>query len=159
MAAGGSRAERREAVAGFAGKLFDVRVQPEQVIKETLRRIIPCPTPPTVGDLRRALHGPLPEADWEAFSQNPLSAWIEDTFGLTQEEDGHLRRRIPIPLRDGARQLAEQTGGRRPRRCPPTGSTATEGGSENTTPPTPNCWACNPTVRWWKGKTRGVSAL
>jgi superfamily II DNA/RNA helicase len=110
MASGASRAERREAVAAFASKLFGVPVEPQNVVEETLRRAIPRSVPPTTDDLCRALNEPLPEANWETFSQNPLAAWIEDTFGLTQEEDGTLRRRVPITLREGAGQLAEQTG-------------------------------------------------
>lgn len=40
---------------------------------------------------------------------NPLAAWIELTFGLEQEPDGHLRRRIPISLEMGAKKLADIT--------------------------------------------------
>ena len=108
MASGDSRLERREAVAGFASKFFGVPVEAENVVEETLRRAIPRPAAPTPDKLRQALRDPLPEARWEALRSSPLSTWIEDTFGVEEEEDGHLRRRRPITLQDGACQLAAQ---------------------------------------------------
>lgn len=108
MATGNSRDERRTAVADFATKLFGAPVRPENVIEETLRRVVPRPTPPAAAELRQALSGPLPH-DWQTFQANPLSSWIEDTFGL-REENGHLRRQLPITLEKGAKALAEQTG-------------------------------------------------
>ena len=60
--------------------------------------------------MRQALVAPLPDCgDWPAFAANPLSSWIEDTFGLHQDASGILRRRIPTTLAEGARQLAEIT--------------------------------------------------
>lgn len=110
MASGTSRTQRREAVAEFATKFFGVEVSPENVVEETLRRVIVRPAAPTAEELRQALAAPPPTPSWDDFSRSPLSAWIEDTFGLEQEEDGHLRRRRPTTLQEGARRLSELTG-------------------------------------------------
>ncbi len=110
LAGGASRLERREAVAGFAGRFFGIEVAPENVIEETLRRQMPRPQAFDPAALRSALEGPLPGESWADFSAHPLSAWIEETFGLEEEEDGHLRRRRPITLQEGARQLSALTG-------------------------------------------------
>ncbi|MCD6520501.1 MAG: DUF1998 domain-containing protein, partial [Anaerolineae bacterium] len=108
MVAGGSYQEQQEAVAQVASRIFGVPVAPENIIGETLR-------PTTQGKvdeaaLRQALAGDPPtELSYEDFCRHPLVIWIERTFGL-QEEDGHLRRRTPISLRQGAAKLAEITG-------------------------------------------------
>ena len=109
MATGNTRLERRKAVAAFASKLFGVALEPENVVEESLRKVIPA-SPPTAESLQRVLNEPMPQATWEDLIRNPLSPWIEDTFGLMEEEPGHLRRRTPITLEAGARQLAELTG-------------------------------------------------
>lgn len=108
MATGESRAERRTAVSDFAEKLFGTPIKPDNVIEESLRRLIPY----LMADkarLRQAVQDPLPAPNWEAFSQHPLSVWIENTFGI-REEDGILRRQVPITLREGAAKLAHDTG-------------------------------------------------
>ncbi|MBM4458940.1 MAG: DEAD/DEAH box helicase, partial [Chloroflexi bacterium] len=116
MVSGDSQGERREAVAQFATKFFGVQIKPENVVEETLRRVIPSGAPADAAAshdavaLRQALLDPLPAADdWPAFAANPLSGWIEDTFGLYQDEGGVLRRRVPTTLAAGARQLADIT--------------------------------------------------
>jgi ATP-dependent helicase YprA (DUF1998 family) len=60
MATGHSRSERNEAAAQFASKLFGVEVEPDNIVEETLRRVIPHGAPPTDNELRRALQQPLP---------------------------------------------------------------------------------------------------
>jgi hypothetical protein len=46
---------------------------------------------------------------FDAFVHHPLAVWIEQTFGV-EERAGHLHRRIPITLAEGAARLAEATG-------------------------------------------------
>ncbi|WP_423222343.1 DEAD/DEAH box helicase [Candidatus Amarolinea aalborgensis] len=107
----GSQGERREAVAGFATKFFGAPVKAENVVEETLRRVIPAAGPPEATALRQALAAPLPPAgNWAAFAANPLSAWIEDTFGLQVDPAGVLRRRLPTSLSEGAKRLSQITG-------------------------------------------------
>ena len=108
MATGSTRYERNAAVAAVASTIFGAPVTPEQVIDETLRWSLARSTPPTTAELQAALAGPLP-TDWESFARNPLAAWVEDRFGL-REDEGRLRRRDPVTLLMGAQELAERTG-------------------------------------------------
>lgn len=108
MATGETQQERRTAVADFAGKLFGVPVPSANVVEERLERVIPARQPLTPEALRAGVLE-LPAKEWAAFEEHPLAAWIEDTFGL-EEEDGQLRRRVPISMDAGAELLSEQTG-------------------------------------------------
>ncbi len=100
---------RCQAVAEFATKLFGVKVEPSSIIEETLEfrtRPNTNSTPSiTASDIQRPL--PQTEQEWQA---HLLAQWIEQTFGIEREPDGNLRRRIPIPLEEGARRLSGQTG-------------------------------------------------
>ena len=100
--------ERRRTVADFASKIFGVEVKPENVIEESLRSVTSLRTP-TDEELRRALEDAPPQT-LEEMLENPLTLWIESTFGIEVEQDGNLRRRAPISLAEGARRLAELTG-------------------------------------------------
>jgi len=115
LVAGGTWEEQRRAVADVATRIFGIPVPPENVIGETLRRAtVGAPDPDA---LRAALSSDPPtDLPLEAFIRHPVAVWIERTFGVEEEEDGHLRRRTPIPLEEGARLLAEQTGAD-PDRC------------------------------------------
>ena len=110
MATGESREDRRCLIADVASKIFGVQVKPENVIEETLRRVIPIPRSVSLEALRTELLGNQVPSSWDEISDSPLAAWIEDTFGIEEEPDGHLRRRIPITLQEGAKKLAELTG-------------------------------------------------
>jgi superfamily II DNA/RNA helicase len=98
---------RRQAVSEFASKLFGLPVLPENIIEEKLRRITTIT--PTSAELRRALDEPLPDT-LDALLQHPLTAWVEENFGVEQEPNGNLRRRLPTSLEDGAAWLAQETG-------------------------------------------------
>ncbi|MCD6508110.1 DEAD/DEAH box helicase [Candidatus Poribacteria bacterium] len=100
--------ERKKAVADFASKIFGVEVKPENVIEERLRSVTSLRRP-TNEELRRALEDAPPQT-LEEMLENPLTPWIESTFGIEVELDGNLRRRAPISLKEGARRLAELTG-------------------------------------------------
>ena len=107
MASGKSRKGRCNLISEFATKIFGVEVKPENVIEEELERVITAKFTPEV--LKASLLAPLPQ-NWQEFKTHPLSSWIEETFGLEEEEDGHLKRRTPITLEEGAQKLAEKTG-------------------------------------------------
>ncbi len=108
MAAGGSREERKQAVATVAGKIFGMTIQPENVIDERLMHAIPDGARVTADVLRTALDMP-PPSDYQEFTENPLVTWIETTFGIT-EVDGTLQRQVPMTLLEGARLLSQVTG-------------------------------------------------
>ncbi|NBO30979.1 MAG: DEAD/DEAH box helicase [Cyanobacteria bacterium WB6_1B_304] len=110
MSTEGDRLQRTATVADVASKLFGTEIKPEQVIDETLVRSIDRPDP-SPQELAEALDQDLPpesEQNLEGFRNHPLAAWIEMNLGL-QDEDGHLVRRVPISLKDGAKQLAQLT--------------------------------------------------
>ncbi|MCO5206229.1 MAG: DEAD/DEAH box helicase [Anaerolineae bacterium] len=110
MASGDSAEARRQAVADFAGNLFGSTISADNVIEETLERLITRARPLTRGELAHALHTPLPDQNWAAFAANPLSFWIEATFGLRLDPSGHIRRQTPLTLSAGAEQLAVDAG-------------------------------------------------
>lgn len=116
LVSGATRQERRQGAAEIATQLFGVNVKPEHVIDETLRRAIQVPMPPAGGALRAAVDAPLPQVsdpptptDLDAFRQLPLAAWVEETFGVIQEE-GRLVRRRPITFVEGFRRLSDHAG-------------------------------------------------
>jgi superfamily II DNA/RNA helicase len=103
MATGGTFDEQRAQVAKVASTLFGATVAPEHVIGETLRRA-------TTGEP----DGPIditrePPLDYETFIADPLAAWIESTFGIS-EVDGRLVRTRPRTIADAATELAAKTG-------------------------------------------------
>lgn len=110
MSSEGTKENRQKTVAQVASKLFGVEIQPQQVIDETLEKAITRPFP-TVKELQDSINEGLPSIEQkksETFKNHPLSAFIEMTFGL-EEKDGHLQRKSPISLQEGANQLAELT--------------------------------------------------
>lgn len=109
MASGRTGLERRKVVADFANRFFGAPIEAENIIEETLQRVVPVMSEPSTSALGQAVEGSLPPATWTDFIENPLSGWIENTFGLQAEADGNLRRRQPITLQAGAAQLAAQT--------------------------------------------------
>ena len=104
-----SKRERQVAVAQFASKIFGVTIEPDSIIEESLKRITPIPTIPSAEILRSTLDSPVPQTV-EEIIKNPLTAWIELTFGIEEEPDGQLRRKPPVSLLEGAQKLSELTG-------------------------------------------------
>ncbi|GAB4297149.1 MAG: DEAD/DEAH box helicase [Oscillatoriaceae cyanobacterium] len=108
MSTGGSCQNRREVVAEVASKLFGVEIIAQNVIDETLERSIKT-VAATPAQLCQSILAGLPrESDQTltAFQAHPLSNWIEMNFGL-EEQEGHLVRRTPVSLEQGAKKLAE----------------------------------------------------
>jgi len=110
LAGEGSYDEQKGQVAEVGTQIFGAAVQPEHVIGETLRRA-------TSGSIDlEALRQVVEQAEslvaptrYKEFVAHPLSAWIENTFGL-QEKEGQLVRQEPRSIRDAARELAYLTG-------------------------------------------------
>ena len=101
LAGQGTLDEQRQQVAQVATQLFGASVGPEQIIGETLRRVTPeyAATNP---EYRAALRARVAEAsvdsptDYTSFVQDPLSSWLESTFGVTTESaSGQLVRARP----------------------------------------------------------------
>lgn len=119
LASAGSFDAQRAEVARVAGSLFGAPVTPQNVIGETLRRATSEPDvtrPDFIADLTARVSdaGRKPPGDYESFIGDPLSSWLESTFGLAREpETGRLVRARPrsITGTEGtARQLSELTG-------------------------------------------------
>ncbi|MBZ0275093.1 MAG: DEAD/DEAH box helicase, partial [Anaerolineae bacterium] len=110
LASEGSYDDQRRQVAEVGTQIFGVPVQPEHVIGETLRRATP------VHIDRAALRAAVAQGEdleaptnYEAFVTHPLSAWIENTYGL-QEQAGRLARQEPRSIQDAASDLSAATG-------------------------------------------------
>ena len=104
-------------VARVASLLFGGPVTPNAVIGETLRRA----TKPfdfekseNVDQLRkRILSGTKPPTELESFITDPLSSFIEQKFGLSEDATGKLIRQVPTPIggeKGGAAALSNLTG-------------------------------------------------
>jgi superfamily II DNA/RNA helicase len=104
-----SREERHKAVAEVAGKIFGVMVNPDNVVGEVLEPVLAGKVGFTPETLRAALETPVPDSP-EEILQSPLTAWIEETFGVEKRPDGLFVRRPPITLEDGIAKLSEETG-------------------------------------------------
>jgi ATP-dependent helicase YprA (DUF1998 family) len=113
----GNYEQRQAKVAGVASMLFGSTVRPQEVIGETLRRATPeadLGDPAFVQALTERIGPgtPIPQpAEYDDFVADPLSTWIESTFGLVDEE-GRLARATPLAIEGengGAARLAELT--------------------------------------------------
>lgn len=112
----GDHHDRQAKVAEVASLLFGAEVRPTEVITERLERATPeqdIEDPEFVAALtRRVRDGGPPPTGFEDFVADPLSVWIESTFGLEVEDD-RLVRATPLALDGqdgGADRLATATG-------------------------------------------------
>ena len=106
----GTPSERDIGVADVVSKLFGTDVRPSDIISETLRRITsdPSESPNFPQALRRSVIGETPEpTDYDSFCHNPLSSWIESTFGIEADQEGRLLRATPLPI-EGSSGAAER---------------------------------------------------
>lgn len=125
LAGSGTAEERKKDVAEVASKIFGVRVKPEHVIGETLKRL----TPETdlsgtsfLQSLKARISDPSvsPPTSFSEFTSDPLSIWLEGTFGLMLEVDsGVLLRAKPKTINgaDGAARLLEDATGIEEKQC------------------------------------------
>src|SRR5207248_8245549 len=105
--------------------IFGAPVQQEHVLGETLRRATPDPAltdPQFLQYLRQRIEDPhvTPPTDYQSFIHDPLSTWIESTFGITSEAGtGRLIRTTPRSIAgpDGAATQLSDLIGVSPTRC------------------------------------------
>jgi len=104
LAGPGSYEEQRREISDVATKLFGSPVLPEMIIGETLRRAtreMDLNDPSFIKQLKDRVGDPAqqPSQNYEDFIQDPLSIWIENTFGVTTEKEFHrLIRTTPISV-------------------------------------------------------------
>ena len=107
-AKGNSRDEQKVTVARFASSFFGQTIPPTNVVDETLQRVAEEPTPQGEAELRAAVEKPLPEPSADAVKNHPLTAWVEEAFGVATQ-DGRLVRRQPETFADAARRLSDES--------------------------------------------------
>ena len=125
LAGEGSLDEQRQQVAHVATQLFGAGVRAEHVIGETLRRVTPerpLSDPVFVQELHARVSNPsvqLPRT-YSAFMSDPLSSWLESTFGVVSDpQSGRLVRAHPASITgpDGAAERLSQLTGIEPPQC------------------------------------------
>lgn len=120
LASGGTYDQQRAEVAAVASSIFGAPVRPDDVIGETLRRTTELNLTSDSG-VMDALRARVSDAskrtptEFAAFRADPLTSWIESTFGVMSEpQTGRLirvkRPRTVTGERGAARELAELTG-------------------------------------------------
>lgn len=114
LAEGGTFTDQQVAIANVATQLFGATVKPERVIGETLQRatiLREHNDAAFLATLRERVQRGEPAMEYETFVTDPLSSWVETTFGLTTEpETGRLKRAVPVSIEDAAAQLGEVLG-------------------------------------------------
>lgn len=119
LASGGTYATQRAEVARVASQLFGAEVQPENIIGETLRRATPeraLSDAAFITDITARVSAPdrTPPITYADFVADPLSSWIESTFGIAKEPGtSRLIRKEPRSLagvNGAAKDLALLTG-------------------------------------------------
>jgi len=115
IAGPGTLDEQRQEIARVATDLFGTQVRPDCVIGETLRRATPHgnPSDQTFASKlsARVKTKSLPPANYDDFLADPLSSWIESTFGVRKaDNEERLVRAIPKTIEDAGARLATLTG-------------------------------------------------
>jgi len=117
LAGPGSLEQQCREVAGITSKLFGSHVKPARIIYETL-----TPITNTEAFSKKDFPVRLRDAviNWgndalsfDAFIENPLCIWIENSLGIAKDLSGRLKRCQPQPLQGpngAAAKLAEATG-------------------------------------------------
>ena len=109
---GGSRQECKKAVADLSSRFFGRDIPETNVVDETLRRVAQVPAPSTTAALHAVVEASLPASEPEAVCQHPLTAWVEEAFGLAPDanEDGRLIRRAPETFDAVVKRLEKESG-------------------------------------------------
>lgn len=117
LAGEGNLVEQRTQVADVVSRIFGARIEPEDVIGETLRRLTPevdLQNPDFINQLNARISNYSPPIEYDDFLKDTLSIWIESTLGIaTEAESGRLVRAKPKSIagdEGAARALHDLTG-------------------------------------------------
>lgn len=102
LASGGTQEQQRAEVARVASLFFGTIVAPSNIIVETLKRTTPAQSISESAFLsalreRVADEARTPPADFDSFVADPLSIWLESTFGVTTETTSGQLIRVKRP--------------------------------------------------------------
>lgn len=109
MTTEGTERDRKAAVAAVATDLFGTPVSAANVIGETLQRAT-IGNPNDIDGIRRRLPaGPRTET-YQDFIADPLAAWVEREFGVTEDKSTSrlVRPAKPVTVEEAAAGLSEQ---------------------------------------------------
>ena len=111
MASEGSDANRAQAVADVASRLFGVAIGPDSVIDESLERATDdrLKLDDVRSKLASVLTSSIPDAlTDEVLKQHPLAVWTELAIGLDDGQE--LKRKKPIPFGEAVELLSQDSG-------------------------------------------------
>ena len=103
LAGAGTYAQQRLEVSAMASRIFGCDVRDDHVIGETLVRVtdeVQEHAPAFLSALTQRVsnyHDSQPQ-NYDEFQHDPLSIWIESTFGVERQTDGRLGRRKPLRI-------------------------------------------------------------
>lgn len=111
MVSEGSDADRAQAVADVASRLFGASIGPESIIDESLERATDDRL--KLDDVRQklapALTDTLPDVlTDEVLRKHPLAVWTELAIGLDDAQE--LKRKKPVPFEDAVALLSKDSG-------------------------------------------------
>ena len=110
MISGGTEEERKRKVADFASRIFGVKMEPDQVVAETLVPSLIDSSPLSAAEIAAALQVPgILEGSEPKLMANPLARWLESEIAL-DKTGPILARGTPRSLGDIAKRLAETSG-------------------------------------------------
>lgn len=111
MVSGGVLLEQKKAVAKVGLDIFGTRIQPEQVIVESLERQTAFNgTIPGEHELQIALENEIHvDGTEEQLRNHPLAIWLENVIAL-KETEGWLHRNKPLRFKEIGKLLSEQSG-------------------------------------------------
>ncbi len=112
LASEGSFGQQQTEVAAVATDIFGVKVAPQHVVGESLRRVTRGAfDAAALAAAAAAGAGVKAPSDYQAFRRHAMSIWIERTFGLSEDAaDGRLRRQEPRAIKEAAATLSAETG-------------------------------------------------
>ena len=90
MATGGTFAEKQQAIAQTATRMFGTNVPAHNIIGETLRRAtteMDFSTPENIKALRADIQKKEIPVRYSEFVSSTMASWLEDSFGLVRKED------------------------------------------------------------------------
>ena len=127
LAGAGTYAQQRLEVSVMASRIFGCEVRPDHVIGETLVRVTDevdeiSPAFRSALTQRVASYQLSPPQSYTEFQHDPLSIWIESTFGVQRQTDGRLGRKKPLRITgsgeaDSAAVLLQRATGESEQQC------------------------------------------